>query len=234
MTTLRIDWATHKAVVYACEHWHYSRCVSLGKCVRVGVWEDGKFIGIVLFARGAARHLGRPYGLTQGEVCELTRVALREHATPVSRIVALAIKFLRRASPGMRLIVSFADEARGHFGGIYQAMNWIYTGVSLSSYFVVRGELMHPKSVETKYGRFTQRLDWIRENVDPDATRIAQAPKHRYLYPLDEEMRTKIQPLALPYPKAPTPDARDKRAMAGSTGTAAVRHRPSRSTPPML
>ena len=54
----------------------------------LGVWEDGQFAGVVLLSRGSNNHLGSPYGLTQTEVCELTRVALREHKAPVSQIVA--------------------------------------------------------------------------------------------------------------------------------------------------
>ena len=48
--------------------------------------------------------------------------------------------------------------------------------------------------------------------------------KHRYLMPLDGEMRKQIEPLGKPYPKRP------KQAMAGSTGTAEGQHLPGRST----
>ena len=43
---LKIDWATHKAAKYACENWHYSKCLPSGKTVKLGVWEDNNFIGI--------------------------------------------------------------------------------------------------------------------------------------------------------------------------------------------
>ncbi len=109
MNGLVIDWASAEAVEYACTHWHYSRSVPVSTSVKIGAWEDDRFIGIVLFSRGANRHIGNPYGLTQTECCELSRVALRDHRTPVSRIVMLAVKFLRKASPGLRLIVSYAD-----------------------------------------------------------------------------------------------------------------------------
>jgi hypothetical protein len=39
---LRIDWATHAAAKYACENWHYSGCMPVGKLVKVGAWESGK------------------------------------------------------------------------------------------------------------------------------------------------------------------------------------------------
>jgi hypothetical protein len=48
-----MDWATHAAAVYACRHWHYSGCMPAGKTVKVGAWELGRFIGCVIFGRGA-------------------------------------------------------------------------------------------------------------------------------------------------------------------------------------
>ena len=38
-------------------------------------------------------------------------------------------------------------------------------------------------------------------------TAVALIPKYRYLMPLDNEMRERIAPLALPYPKRDTPEA---------------------------
>ncbi|WP_239873981.1 hypothetical protein [Yersinia enterocolitica] len=79
MTTLTVDWATHQAASFACLNWHYAKAVPVGKLVKVGAWEDGKFIGVVIFSRGANNHIGQPYSLQQDQVCELTRVALRQH-----------------------------------------------------------------------------------------------------------------------------------------------------------
>ena len=47
--------------------------------------------------------------------------------------------------------------------------------------------------------------------------------KHRYLMPLDPEMRAKILPLAQPYPKRP------KQATPETIGEAAGQNRPGRS-----
>jgi hypothetical protein len=229
-TALRVDWATDDAVQYACGHWHYSRSVPVGTNVKVGAWEGDRFIGIVLFSRGANRHIGNPFGLTQTEVCELSRVALRDHRTPVSRIVMLAIRFLRKSSPGLRLIVSYADTMQGHHGGIYQAMGWTYTGVGKTTRVVVHGEVLHGKTASSRYGRTGFNLKWLIANVDPAATRIDGGDKHRYVLPLDDDMRAQVAPLAKPYPKQQADSiTREKQAMTGSTGTAAAQHRPSRS-----
>ncbi|MFE9277177.1 Mom family adenine methylcarbamoylation protein [Paenibacillus glucanolyticus] len=62
MIDLRVDWATHEAAKFSCENFHYSRSLPAGKSVKVGAWEDGQFIGVVIFSRGATQNIGSPYG----------------------------------------------------------------------------------------------------------------------------------------------------------------------------
>lgn len=196
---LRIDWATHAAAKFACENWHYSGCLPAGKLVKVSAWEKEKFIGVVLFGRGATPNLGRPYKLGQDECVELVRIALTKHENAVSRIAAMAMMFLRRSNPGLRLIVSFADQSQGHHGGIYQAGNWIYNGEGTAAkFYKIRGKLTHPRSIGAK--GFVQNIGGARK-IDPNASVVEVPGKHRYLMPLDDEMRKQIEPLRKPYPK---------------------------------
>lgn len=190
---LKIDWATHEAAKYACENWHYSRCLPVGKLVKIGAWEDGKFIGVVLFGRGASPQLGKPYKLNQDECVELVRIGLSKHSTTVSRIVSLAIKFLRRSNPKLRLIVSFADQSQGHHGGIYQAGNWIYTGEGTA-----KPRLILPNGT-TRHNRLYQGAN--KAAIPIGAYWSKPEAKHRYLMPLDDEIRKRILPLSKPYPK---------------------------------
>lgn len=203
MTDLRIAGVDHRAAVHACTNWHYSRSVPVGKQVKVGAWEDGRFIGVVMFGRGATPNLGRPYRLTQTEVCELTRVALDTHTVPVTQIVAAALRHLKRTNPGIRLVVSFADPAEGHHGGIYQAGGWLYAGTTPSArYFKIKGRQVHPRRVGLAGG--VQSLAWVQANMDPNAAYIDKPGKHRYLYPLDRAMRRQIEPLRRPAPRPHT------------------------------
>lgn len=192
---LRLDWAPHDAVVFACKHWHYSRSVPAGKSVKIGVWEDDVFKGVILFSRGANKSIASPYGLDQTKVCELTRVALKGHTAPVTQMIAIAIKMLKKQSPGLELIVSYADRDQGHEGKIYKAGNWIYEGLMNDGAMVafrVHGKRMHPKSVHSKWGTGSQRLSWLRENIDPNAELIKGTGKHKYLYPLSDRMRKQL------------------------------------------
>jgi hypothetical protein len=221
---LRVDWATHAAAKYACEHWHYSGSVPVPPLVKVGVWECGDFIGVILFSRGANNNMLKPFGLSVTEGCELTRVALTSHVAPVSRIIKIALKFLQANSPGLRLIVSFADPSEGHHGGIYQAGGWIYTGRQQDSieWLAPDGKIWHGRMVKAKGWTVCHGVrckTWKPEQC----TKVVKPGKHRYLMPLDPEMRAKILPLAQPYPKRP------KQATPGTTSEAAGQNRPGRS-----
>lgn len=199
---LRLDWCSHEAADFAVRHWHYSRSLPPPPHNRVGVWEGGTFIGCVLFARGASASLLKPYNLRATEGCELVRVALTTHAAPVSRIVRIAIKLLRQRSPGMRLIVSFADPAEGHVGGIYQAMGWLYAGVTARTveYLGPDGKVWHNRMVSKSGRKKVYGLERPVLRVD-QCQRLVQPPKHRYLLPLDAATAAAIESLRRPYPK---------------------------------
>jgi hypothetical protein len=118
--------------------------------------------------------------------------------------MTIAQKFLVKKSPGLRLIVSFADPSAGHHGGIYQASGWLYCGASVPSYeFRLNGKRLQKRAYTgANYGSPKMVLP-------EGAVKIATPGKHRYLMPLDKEMSARIAPLAKPYPK------RVKQAMSG-------------------
>lgn len=210
MSTLRLDFCSHDAARYAVMRWHYSRAMPKAKLVKVGVWEDDKFRGAIIFGLGANRHIARPFGLKDTEVAELVRVALapgREH--PTSKCVAISLRLLRRQSPGLKLVVSYADSGQGHRGVIYQAGGWIFLGGSEQSYIKVLGKVEHPRSLYDRYGRNGQSIPWLRENVDPRAERVPMPPKWKYVMPFDKTLRRKLEALAQPYPKRGRGDTSD-------------------------
>jgi hypothetical protein len=198
---LRLDWCSHQAAAFACEHWHYSRLMPRCKLVKVGVWENGKYIGCVIFSYGANNNLHRPFGLKATQVCELTRVALTAHTSPVTRIIAVAVRMLRGLCPGLRLVVSYADPSRGHLGGIYQAGNWIYdgmSGVGPDEYFI-GGRWVHGRVMNLRYG--TVRCEVI-DKILPGVKRRQPSRKHRYLLPLDADLRAELAGRGRSYPKS--------------------------------
>jgi hypothetical protein len=173
--------------------------------VKIGVWEDGAFIGCVLFSRGANNNIGKAFGLTQIQIAELTRVALTSHKTAVSRILRIAFKMLSQSAPGLRLVVSYADPSQGHIGGIYQASGFIFLGQSPDSteFLAPDGKQWHGRMISSSgrtrvYGQM--RSVWRSDQCSP----VTCPGKLKYVCPLDDAMRQQIAPLAKPYPKRAT------------------------------
>jgi hypothetical protein len=188
VTDLLVARCSTAAARYAVEHWHYSAKMPNSKLFLRGVWEDGVYVGAVIFGYGASPFMSRWWGLTQTECVELVRVALTDHVSPVTQIVAEALRQLRAANPGLRLVVSFADPQQGHHGGIYQAGNWTYCGRSKSGgEYVIRGRQMHMRAIGQRFG--TTSLEWIRANIDPDAYAVQPPDKYRYAIGLDRAAR---------------------------------------------
>jgi hypothetical protein len=201
--SLLIAPCSHEAAKYAVMNWHYSQQMPISKLINYGVWEDDKFIGAVIYGRGASPELGAPYGLTQIECCELVRVALTKHKASVSQIVSQTLKKLKQTNPGLRLVVSFADPEQAHNGTIYQAMNWIYCGQSApSKEYYYKGKWFHSRMLRpTGFGTIPEIARLSKEQQKQLPTRENRG-KFRYIYPLDKAIRRKVEKLSLPYPSA--------------------------------
>lgn len=197
MTKLKLAEVGFDAIKYSCMNLHYSKTIPTGKLVAFGVWENDKFIGCVIFGRGVGNAQIERYGIPVTSGAELVRVALGKHETPVTKIVSIAIKLLKKHSPGIRLLVSYADSRQGHLGIIYQAGNWIYTGkASTTPDYLYKGRYYHVRSMNRmiKNGKFTRAF------VNSLPTRSG-GERLRYLYPLDADMRQLVEGLRKPYVK---------------------------------
>jgi hypothetical protein len=137
------------------------------------------------------------FGLPPFQVCELVRIALGEHTTPVSRIVAICLRKLVAENPKLRAVVSFADPQAGHVGAVYQAGNWIYAGMSTSQVeYLVGGKWRHARVAYRLAGK----------DEFPDLCKRKVSGKFRYVMPLDAETRAQVLKDSQPYPKR---DARE-------------------------
>jgi len=98
------------------------------------------------------------------------------------------------------MVVSYADPYHDHHGGIYQATNWIFTGrTPAARFFKIGGDLVHPRTVGSR--GIEQSIDAVRRHIDPNAEEVKKPGKCRYLYPLDDDMRKRVEPMSNPYPK---------------------------------
>ena len=128
------------------------------------------------------------------------------------------MRMVRKAAPGLRVFVSYADPSQGHHGGIYQAMGWIYTGLAAGfKQYLLCGKWYHERTI-----RLSSEWSSVK-GVDCTHVPSKLVPgKHRYLYPLDTEMRDRLLPLAQPYPKRPTSIGSDASADQAEEGSATL------------
>jgi hypothetical protein len=172
-TGLFVAPCSREAALWAVRAYHYSRTLPSGRALNFGAWEDGTIVGCVIVSRGACANIGQPFGLSQDQIAELTRIALAPgHVAPVSRVLAIVVRLLRRSNPGLELLVSYSDQRHGHDGrGVYGACGWTYLGETAreATLWIHRREV-HARTVSSKYG--TRDLAWLRANVDPEARRI--------------------------------------------------------------
>jgi hypothetical protein len=196
-TKLLVDYCSFNAAKYACKNWHYSGSMPAAKLVKFGVWENGKFIGAVVYARGANRNMLKPFGLQQDEGCELARVALTNHETPVTKIIALTLKLLQKHSSGLKLVVSYADARQGHLGIIYQAGNWLYMGSNKSTpMWLYHGKWTHNRTISSAIDNGSLSAEDAKKLETRDG-----GIRHKYLYPLDPSIRKQLKLQSKKYPK---------------------------------
>jgi hypothetical protein len=186
----KLAFTSYEAVKYACKNWHYSRCLPVGKLFKIGVWEEDRFIGCLIYSMGACPQIHRPFNVKRNEICELTRIALDKHKNPVSKFLSISLKMLKKEMPILKLVVSYADIQQEHHGGIYQATNWIYLcQIKKEHYIDEQGFSIHCK---TFYGKPKN----LRKK-----TKTIKTYKHKYIYCLDKETKKTWMAKSKPYPK---------------------------------
>ena len=194
--------ATPEAVKYACLNFHYAKTVPSASYAYNVYNDKQEWCGTIVYGGGANKYIARPFGMVNGEVFELVRVALYGKQPCTSECVAASLRQLHKDAPQLKLIVSYADADQDHYGTIYQATNWIYLGltdVGDSSAFIVFGKRMHRKSC---YSRgWVQNEEWLKKNVDPNAKALITKGKRKYIFVFDKKLRKEWQKKALPYPK---------------------------------
>lgn len=180
-------------------NWHYSKSMPAGKLVKIGVWENEVFVGVAIFSLGSSKDLGAAYGLKSGEICELTRMALSKHSTPVSKVMSIAVRMLRKQSPGIRLIVSFAARDQEHLGTIYQASNWLYFGQTNPRYeFIYKGRRTTERTISEVVKKYRMTKKELAEKGYIKL--VPSKPKFRYLMPMDKKTKARLLPMAKSYP----------------------------------
>jgi len=186
-----------------CEEWllkiHYAKRIPL-IMHSFGLYVDKKLDGIITYGMPASpalcvgvcgedhRHL----------VLELNRLCLLNNKkNQASFLVGNSLKLLPKPS----IVVSYADTSMNHNGYIYQATNFIYTGLSAKrTEWRIIGSNRHSRTLTAQH-----TLEEMQNNPDK-FHRLDRPQKHRYIYFLGDkkqkkEMLSKLNYNIEPYPK---------------------------------
>lgn len=213
---MKLTKASHKAVKYACLNFHYAKAVPSVQLAYNVFNGSGEWCGVICYGAGATPNLVKTYNLKQGQVVELVRMALNGKQESTTKAMAISMKLLKKDAPNVRLAISFADSEQNHFGTIYQATNWTYTGFSVDKNLILNGVRTHPRSAVAKYGtRSKSQL----EKKGVDVKVIKTLPKWKYIYPLHKSMIPLCKSLAQPYPKKQAQEVNEDKRPASSRET---------------
>lgn len=193
-------------------HKHYARRLP-NISTAFGLYDtDNILSGVCSFARPMSHTLvqGAISGLYQDNFLELNRLVVNEglEKNALSFFVSGCLKRL----PTPSVVVSYADTSQSHHGYIYQATNWIYTGLSAKrpDYKIKGLEHLHTASITDSLGRTDKKdikqVQLLREKYGEDFYTVDRPRKHRYFYFLGNKkekalMKKNLQYQIEPYPK---------------------------------
>ncbi len=166
-----------------------------------GLFDKERLLGVVIYGTPSSSSLrsgvcGKDESFN---VIELTRLWI-EDGTPKnteSYLIGNTLKLVNK-----EIIVSYAEIQQGHLGIVYQATNWIYTGLSAKrTNWTIEGVNKHCQTIADKY-----TAKEIREKYGDKFKLVDRPRKHRYVYfntnrRRKRELINKLNYKIEPYPK---------------------------------
>lgn len=183
------EWLLHK---------HYAKRLC-NVIYSFGLYHQDILVGIVTYGNLASPApcvgvCGEKYRM---EVIELNRLCVNDglDKNVSSFLISRSLKLI----PGPKIILSYADTSQGHVGYIYQATNWIYTGLS---------EKRTDPDHDTK--NVHNRNSFVKGLPQKERPR-----KHRYVYFIGNKKEILERRAALNYIPCEYPKGETKRYDAG-------------------
>lgn len=189
-----------------CRNKHYARAVP-SISYAFGLFVDDRLSGIVTYGTPPSSPLRRGVcgDAYSSLVLELNRLYIDRPA--VKNAASILVGRSLRALPRPRIVVSFADTSQGHVGYVYQACNFLYTGLSAkrSNWKLAGREHLHGVSVADISRGQPNRAAFMRETFG-DSFYLAPRPrKHRYIIFLGTKREVRTMRTFLRYPVQPYP-----------------------------
>jgi hypothetical protein len=173
-----------------------------------GLFEQEEMIGCVIYGKPASPSLcvGVCGKEESNNVIELTRLWIKDE-TPKNTESFFIGRTLRLLPKDKDIIVSYAEIDAGHVGTVYQATNWIYTGMSDRHVeWRLDGEKSgtHTRHIFDQHGGVNGAKEFYGERLE----RHERPRKHRYVMfntksiARRRELMSKLRYEIQPYPKS--------------------------------
>lgn len=207
-----------------CKEWflkkHYAhRIPPIEYCF--GLYDEELLIGVCSYGTPASSVLRNLF--PSFKLFELNRLVVNENLpkNTLSYFVAQTFSFM----PKPIVLVSYADTSQNHNGYIYQATNWIYTGLSAKfmDYMVKGMEHLHGASIFDMSRGKENRVQWLKDKFGDRLYMKERPRKHRYFYFLGDKREKKQMLKELPYSIEPYPKGYNKRYDANHQTTTQIK-----------
>jgi hypothetical protein len=193
---------------YLCREWflkkHYAKRIPPVE-FSFGLYDDKSILqGVISYGTPVSSGLRN---LWNGEfkLMELNRLVVNDglEKNTLSFFVSQSLKYL----PKPLVLVSYADTSKNHHGYIYQATNWIYTGLSVpfKDYYVKGMEHLHNGTIMDMSRGQENRVEWLKQKFGDKLIQIDRPRKHRYFVFLGNKTQLKKIKSMMPYEILPYP-----------------------------
>ena len=186
-------WETYDWILYK----HYAkRLPSIS--FSFGLFIDNELTGVITYGMPASPSLcdgicGETY---RHDVLELNRLCLQNNnKNAASYLIAHSLKLL----PTPKIVVSYADTSKNHIGYVYQATNFIYTGLSAKR---TDPENCYLTNVHNRH-------------MPSGQPQVERPRKHRYVYFCGDKRQKRKLLDRLNYPIQPYPKGKTQRYDSG-------------------
>jgi len=175
-----------------------------------GLYVDGVLSGVITYGTPPSPPLrvGIAGEEWKDKVLELNRLVINDDAP--ENAASFLVGYSLRKLPKPSIVVSYADTEQGHVGYIYQASNFLYTGLSAKrTNWKIDGIDKDPHTIHDMFRGESNRAQKVRDKYGDKFFLVERSRKHRYVYIVaDKNDRAKIMAdlryQIEPYPKGDT------------------------------
>ena len=179
---------------------------------------EEKLIGTCVFSQPAGRSTAESISplIKIKECMELIRLVILDGygKNIESYTISQCLKLLKKDFPHVKCIISYSDNAQNHIGKIYQATNFLFTGLNSDTNLMPNFSVsltgppnykwLHSRTVSSRWG--SHNVEYLKKKIGKTFWRKKESGKFRYIYILSDK-KTKREILKtlkmeiLPYPK---------------------------------